>query len=129
MFSKSFNSKSLLGTATLSLALFSATAFAGPGKSGENPIVDLLTGSDKLTLFAPTDDAFFALQGVLGVPEEDRAPAVTCLVDTVLKTEGAVVTLQVSLQCDYVGLKYADQEFAAISSESSALMVLFSTRV
>ena len=139
MFNNSLISKSLLGTATLSLALFSATAFAGPGKSGENgkpagvgqpgesniveiamsvneatgqfsyllgavgcftdedsgenPIVDLLNGSDKLTLFAPTDDAFIALQGVLGVPEEDRAPEVTCLVDSVLETPGALFTI------------------------------------
>lgn len=62
-------------------------------ETGYNPIVDLLTGTDKLTLFAPTDAAFQALQGVLGVPEEDRAPEVTCLVDTVLETEGALFTI------------------------------------
>jgi uncharacterized surface protein with fasciclin (FAS1) repeats len=62
-------------------------------ETGYNPVVDLLTGTDKLTLFAPTDAAFMALQGVLGVPEEDRAPEVTCLVDEVLETEGALLTI------------------------------------
>jgi uncharacterized surface protein with fasciclin (FAS1) repeats len=42
----------------------------------DDAIVELLTGSDKLTLFAPTDAAFEALQRKLGV--ETPAPAVTC---------------------------------------------------
>lgn len=62
-------------------------------ETGYNPIVDLLTGTDKLTLFAPTDAAFQTLQGVLGVPEEDRAPEVTCQVDEVLQTPGALFTV------------------------------------
>jgi uncharacterized surface protein with fasciclin (FAS1) repeats len=42
----------------------------------DGAIVELLTGSDKLTLFAPTDAAFEALQRKLGVTTP--APEVTC---------------------------------------------------
>jgi uncharacterized surface protein with fasciclin (FAS1) repeats len=42
----------------------------------DDAVVDLLTGSKKLTLFAPTDAAFEALQRKLGVT--DPAPEVTC---------------------------------------------------
>jgi len=45
---------------------------------GNNAVVDLLTGDDKKTLFAPTDDAFEQLQLALGVPEDQLAPEVTC---------------------------------------------------
>ena len=45
---------------------------------GNNPVVALLTGSDKYTLFAPTDDAFKALQRALGVAAGSEAPEVTC---------------------------------------------------
>lgn len=62
-------------------------------ENGDNPIIDLLSGEDKLTLFAPTDDAFKALQGALGVPAEDYAPEVTCQVDEVLQVEGALFTV------------------------------------
>jgi uncharacterized surface protein with fasciclin (FAS1) repeats len=135
MYKLSTISKSLVTGTVLSVALFSANTFAGPGKPGKgnspealddrniveiaiganqllgefdyllgavgcftdeetgyNPIVDLLTGEDKLTLFAPTDAAFEALQGVLGVPEEDRAPEVTCAVDSILG-EGTLFTV------------------------------------
>jgi uncharacterized surface protein with fasciclin (FAS1) repeats len=46
---------------------------------GNNPVVDLLTGEDKYTLFAPTDAAFEALQMALGIPVP--APELTCEVD------------------------------------------------
>lgn len=49
---------------------------------GNNAVIDLLTGSDKYTLFAPTDTAFENLQLVLGIAEP--APEKTCLVDDVL---------------------------------------------
>jgi len=39
-------------------------------------VVDLLTGSDKYTLFAPTDEAFIALQTTLGIAEP--SPELTC---------------------------------------------------
>jgi len=58
--------------------------------SGNNPVVDLLTGSDKLTLFAPTDQAFINLQAALGVTTPD--PAATCAVDTLLG-EGTLLTV------------------------------------
>lgn len=45
---------------------------------GNNPVVDLLTGDDKKTLFAPTDDAFEQLQLALGVPEDELDPEATC---------------------------------------------------
>jgi len=45
---------------------------------GNNPVVALLTGTDHYTLFAPTDDAFKALQRALGVPAGSEDPAITC---------------------------------------------------
>ncbi|HEX7373642.1 MAG TPA: fasciclin domain-containing protein [Steroidobacteraceae bacterium] len=42
----------------------------------DGAVVKLLTGSDKLTLFAPTDAAFEALQRKLGVTTPD--PSITC---------------------------------------------------
>jgi uncharacterized surface protein with fasciclin (FAS1) repeats len=50
-------------------------------------VVGLLTGEDDYTLFAPTNDAFRALQGVLAEKFEldiEPAPEVTCAVDTLL---------------------------------------------
>jgi len=46
--------------------------------SGNNAVVDLLSGTDKYTLFAPTDEAFKALQRALGVPAGSEDPAITC---------------------------------------------------
>ncbi len=57
---------------------------------GNNPVVNLLTGSDKYTLFAPTDAAFEALQGALGITEPD--PATTCAVDSIFG-EGTLLTI------------------------------------
>ena len=45
-------------------------------------VVGLLTGRDKYTLFAPTNQAFMDLQGALGVTEP--TPEATCAVDTLL---------------------------------------------
>ena len=42
----------------------------------DGAVVDLLTGSDKYTLFAPTDEAFAALQSALGI--EAPSPELTC---------------------------------------------------
>ena len=44
--------------------------------TGENPVVAVLTGEDKVTLFAPTDAAFESLQTALGI--ESPAPDATC---------------------------------------------------
>ncbi len=111
--------KFVVSAVVLSLSLFTAGAFAGPGKPGNNPIkengdivevameanallggefdyllgavdcltdedgnnpvVDLLTARKKVTLFAPTNAAFEALQGALGI--EDPDPSKTCEVD------------------------------------------------
>ena len=45
-------------------------------ETGKNPVVDVLTGEDKVTLFAPTDAAFEELQIALGIPTP--APDATC---------------------------------------------------
>ncbi|MBS1214964.1 MAG: fasciclin protein [Proteobacteria bacterium] len=44
--------------------------------TGDNPVVDVLTGEDKVTLFAPTDAAFENLQTALEI--ETPAPDLTC---------------------------------------------------
>ena len=50
-------------------------------EDGNNPVVSLLTGSDKFTLFAPTDGAFKNLQMALGIATPE--PELTCLVDDI----------------------------------------------
>jgi transforming growth factor-beta-induced protein len=57
---------------------------------GNNPVVNLLTGSDKYTLFAPTDAAFEALQGALGIAEPN--PSATCDVDSIFG-KGTLLTI------------------------------------
>jgi uncharacterized surface protein with fasciclin (FAS1) repeats len=137
------SAKSLIAGTALSVALFSANAFAGkpagPGKpgtgntpaeldgrniveialgaqallgefdyllgavgcftdaeTGDNPVVDLLTGEDKLTLFAPVDQAFIELQLALNdiwnLGLAETSPEVTCAVDS-LYGEGTLLTI------------------------------------
>ena len=139
------SAKSLIAVTALSVALFSANAFAGPGKgkgkgqpgtgnapaeldgrniveialganallgefdyllgavgcftdeeTGDNPVVDLLTGEDKLTLFAPIDQAFIdlqlALNDIWGLGLTETAPEVTCAVDS-LYGDGTLLTI------------------------------------
>jgi len=53
----------------------------------EGAIVGLLTGEDKLTLFAPTDEAFIALQSFLIDAfelEAEPSPELTCAIDGLL---------------------------------------------
>ncbi len=57
---------------------------------GNNPVVNLLTGSDMYTLFAPTNAAFEKLQGALGI--EEPAPSLTCAVDSIFG-EGTLFTI------------------------------------
>lgn len=57
---------------------------------GNNPVVDLLTGEDKVTLFAPVDSAFENLQMGLGI--ETPEPSLTCAVDE-LFGEGTLLTI------------------------------------
>ena len=47
-------------------------------EAGNNPVVSLLSGKRKLTLFAPTDEAFKALQRSLGVKAGEEKPEITC---------------------------------------------------
>lgn len=49
-------------------ALLGAVGCFTDPETGDNPFVSLLTGDDKYTLFAPTDDAFIALLDRLGAP-------------------------------------------------------------
>ena len=44
--------------------------------TGSNPVVELLSGSDMYTVFAPIDDAFIALQQALGITTP--SPEATC---------------------------------------------------
>ena len=58
-------------------------------------VVGLLTGDDKYTLFAPTNDAFRSLQGTLAEKFDldiEPAPEVTCEVDALLG-EGTLFTV------------------------------------
>jgi len=69
-------------------------------ETGANPIVDLLTGEQDLTLFAPVDSAFITLQETLIdlwgleelIPGIVPAPEVTCAVDS-LYGEGTLFTI------------------------------------
>lgn len=54
-------------------------------------VVGLLTGSDKYTLFAPTNEAFRNLQRALtGDSELATAPGLSCLVDDILQAPGTL---------------------------------------
>ena len=60
----------------------------------QNAVVGLLTGSDKYTLFAPTNEAFRNLQRALtGDSELDTSPAVSCAVDDILEAPGTLFTV------------------------------------
>lgn len=59
-------------------------------EGGNNPVVNLLTGSDKYTLFAPVDAAFEELQIALGI--ETPEPGLTCAVDD-LFGDGTLFTI------------------------------------
>jgi transforming growth factor-beta-induced protein len=65
-------------------------------ESGYNPVVELLTGSDDYTLFAPIDQAFIDLQLALNdlwdLGLEETAPEISCAVD-LLYGEGTLATI------------------------------------
>ncbi|MDH3903589.1 MAG: hypothetical protein OES90_10265, partial [Xanthomonadales bacterium] len=65
-------------------------------ETGYNPVVDLLTGSDDYTLFAPIDQAFIDLQLALNdlwnLGLTETAPEISCAVDT-LYGEGTLLTI------------------------------------
>ncbi|MFC1702186.1 fasciclin domain-containing protein [Pseudomonadota bacterium] len=57
----------------------------------QGAVVGLLTGSDKYTLFAPTNEAFRNLQRALtGDSELATAPELSCLVDDILQAPGTL---------------------------------------
>lgn len=72
-------------------------------ESEAGTVLGILTGKKKHTLFAPVNDAFRNLQGALGVPEEERAPEVTCAVDSILGagTLFAVLTYHVTEKAQF----------------------------
>lgn len=65
-------------------------------EDGNNPVVDLLTGTDDYTLFAPIDQAFINLQMTLNdlwdLGLEGTSPEVTCAVD-MLYGDGTLLTI------------------------------------
>jgi uncharacterized surface protein with fasciclin (FAS1) repeats len=65
-------------------------------EDGYNPVVDLLTGSDKYTLFAPVDQAFIDLQLALNdlwdLGLTETSPETSCAVD-LLYGEGTLFTV------------------------------------
>jgi transforming growth factor-beta-induced protein len=77
---------------------------------GNNPVVSLLSGEDKLTLFAPTDEAFKALQRALGVPAGSESPAITC-------TLGDAVVADVLSYHVTDGRRFANSVFNARNSK------------
>lgn len=56
----------------------------------QEAVVGLLTGSDKYTLFAPTNEAFRNLQRALTNPMVETSPGLSCAVDDVLEAPGTL---------------------------------------
>jgi transforming growth factor-beta-induced protein len=72
--------------------------------TGANPIVEALTGEDRLTLFAPTDEAFENLQRALGATTP--SPQLTC-------TLGAEVVADVLTYHVTEGRRFSNSVFNA----------------
>jgi transforming growth factor-beta-induced protein len=75
-------------------------------------VVGLLTGRDKYTLFAPTNQAFMDLQAALGVT--DPTPGATCAVDTLLG-DGTLFTVLAYHLTD--GRRFSNSVFNANSAK------------
>jgi uncharacterized surface protein with fasciclin (FAS1) repeats len=57
-------------------------------------VLGLLTGEDKVTLFAPTNEAFRNLQRTLtGNPDIETSPELSCAVNDILENEDALFTV------------------------------------
>jgi transforming growth factor-beta-induced protein len=84
---------------------------------GNNPVVDLLTGSDKYTLFAPTDAAFEELQAALGIEVPD--PSATCAVDSIFG-EGTLFTILAYHVTD--GRRFSNSVFNANNSKEIEML-------
>lgn len=82
-----------VGNGNFNYLLGAVGCFTDP-ETGENPIAALLTGDDDLTVFAPVDAAFIALQETLIdlwdletlFPGIVPSPELTCAVDTLYPT-------------------------------------------
>jgi transforming growth factor-beta-induced protein len=85
--------------------------------AGNNAVVDLLSGSDKYTLFAPTDAAFEALQGALGITEP--SPELTCAVDDIFG-EGTLFTVLAYHVTD--GRRFSNSVFNANSTKEIEML-------
>jgi transforming growth factor-beta-induced protein len=81
--------------------------------AGGNPVIDALTGDDKLTLFAPTDAAFEALQTSLGI--SPPSPEKTCLLGTA--TVANVLTYHVT-----DGRRFSNSVFNANNSKTISML-------
>jgi transforming growth factor-beta-induced protein len=84
---------------------------------GNNAVVELLSGSDKYTLFAPTDAAFEALQGALGITEP--SPELTCAVDDIFG-EGTLFTVLAYHVTD--GRRFSNSVFNANSTKEIEML-------
>jgi transforming growth factor-beta-induced protein len=82
------------------------------GPLDDNPVVDLLSGTDKYTLFAPTDAAFEALQGALGITTP--SPEKTCAVDEIFG-DGTLFTVLAYHVTD--GRRFSNSVFNAKSNK------------
>ena len=88
-----------------------------------NIVVDLLTGPDKLTLFAPTDAAFMALQSAIGIAEP--SPEKICGTDEVdgvddLLGEGTLLAVLSYHLTD--GRRFSNSVFNANSSKDIEML-------
>jgi len=81
--------------------------------TGANPIVEALSGDDRLTLFAPTDQAFENLQRALGA--ETPSPALTCSLGTAVVAD--VLTYHVT-----EGRRFANSVFNANRPKNLAML-------
>jgi uncharacterized surface protein with fasciclin (FAS1) repeats len=84
---------------------------------GNNAVVDLLSGSAKYTLFAPTDEAFEALQGALGITEP--SPELTCAVDDIFGA-GTLFTVLAYHVTD--GRRFSNSVFNANSTKEIEML-------
>ena len=87
-------------------------------EEGNNAVIDLLTGEDKYTLFAPTDAAFEALQAALGIAVP--SPELTCAVDD-LFGEGTLLTVLAYHVTD--GRRFSNSLFNANNDKAVEMLV------
>lgn len=81
--------------------------------AGNNPVIEALTGNEKLTLFAPTDAAFEELQTTLGITPP--SPEKTCALGTA--TVANVLTYHVT-----EGRRFSNSVFNANDPKSIVML-------